>query len=70
MKPMTLLTAALLVTGRGTSADDFELFNNRPRLRERKNKYDLSPEEIEAMKTMTPKEKKKFLKVRNDKRRN
>jgi hypothetical protein len=49
----------------GASLDsDFELFSGKPRLRTPKNKYGLSEEEIEAMKSMTPKEKKKFLKGR------
>ena len=58
LKSMAVLTAALMASGLGP-VDDF--LKIKPE-REPKNKYNLTPEQIEEMKSMTPKEKKRFLK--------
>lgn len=73
---IALMTAALLAgvnTARSRQEqdlmDDFldkEFPVKRSKEHAPKNKYNLSPEEVEAMASMTPKEKKKFLKERNN----
>lgn len=73
---LTMMSAALMA-GANTARsrheqdlmDDFidkEFPVRRFKERAPKNKYNLTPEEVEAMASLTPKEKKKFLKERNN----
>lgn len=62
----SLAIASLLAMASLTHSELGEFYPRPRRKRETRNKYNLKPEQIEAMETMSPKEKKKFLRGLNE----
>jgi len=53
--------ALALIMAQAFSGQSFPLVDKRSKNNEPKNKYNLNGEQVELLKTMSPKDKKKFL---------
>lgn len=53
--------ALALIMAQALSGQSFPLVDRRSKNNEPKNKYNLNGEQVELLKTMSPKDKKKFL---------